>query len=182
MGNKAVANRYAVALFQLAKEKGILKQIGDELQLVKAVFEQTDTLSTVLEHPKVLQETKTEMIKRSFEQAVSEYVLNSLLIMVERKKGSLIIPFINKFQELAYEAQSVAEAKVYTVKPLSEEDKVQISKTFAKKVGVETLYIENIIDPKLIGGMKIRIGDRIYDGSIKRQLDRLERNLVAGNR
>ncbi|MDE5414699.1 F0F1 ATP synthase subunit delta [Alkalihalobacterium chitinilyticum] len=182
MGNKAVANRYAVALFQLAKEKDILKQIGEDLQLVKAVFEQTERLSNVLEHPKVLEEQKVKLIKDSFADAVSAYVLNTLLIMVKQKKGNLVIPFINKYQELAYEAQGVAVAKVYTVKALSEEDKQQVSTTFAKKVGVETLHIENIIDPELIGGMKIRIGDRIYDGSIKRQLDRLQRTLVAGNR
>ncbi|OLO42281.1 F0F1 ATP synthase subunit delta [Alkalihalophilus pseudofirmus] len=182
MGNKAVANRYAVALFQLAQEKDLLKQIGDELQLVKAVFEQTESLNKLLEHPKVLEEQKVKLIKESFADAVSAYVLNTLLIMVKQKKGSIIIPFINKYQELAYEAEGMAVAKVYTVKPLSEEDKQLVSQTFAKKVGVKTLYIENIIEPKIIGGMRIRIGDRIYDGSIKRQLDRLQRQLVAGNR
>lgn len=102
--------------------------------------------------------------------------------MVERGRGENIIAMIDQFKKLAYEEQGMAVAYVYSVKPLSDEYKEVISKEFAKKVGKNTLLIENIIDEDLIGGLKIRIGDRIYDGSIKGQLDRLQRQITAPSR
>lgn len=53
---------------------------------------------------------------------------------------------------------------------------------FAAKIGKAKLVVNNEVNPDLIGGVKIRIGDRIYDGSVKAQLDKLERQLIAGTR
>jgi F-type H+-transporting ATPase subunit delta len=182
MSNYAVANRYSVALFQLGKEQGSLTQFANELQLVKEVFILTPELSSVLLHPKVSQADKVSIIKDNFASYLSDSVINTLLIVIERGRGDILLSIIDKFKQLAYDEQGKAEAKVYSVKPLSDEDKEVISKQFAKKVGKETLMIENIVDGELIGGLKIRIGDRIYDGSVKGQLDRMRFQLVGTNR
>lgn len=179
MSNHAVANRYAVALFQLGKEQGSLTQFVNELELVKDVFKQTPELNTVLLHPKVSHEEKVKTIENSFMSYVSQSVINTLLLIVERGRADIILPVIEKFKTLAYEEQGKAEAKVYSVKPLNDTDKEVISKQFASKIGKETLIITNIVDADLIGGLKIRIGDRIYDGSVKGQLERLSRQLVS---
>ncbi len=65
---------------------------------------------------------------------------------------------------------------------MTEEEQQQIATIFAKKVGKSKLVVKNVVNPELIGGIKIRIGDRIYDGSVKAQLDRMERQLIAGTR
>lgn len=182
MSNQVVANRYAVALFQLSKEQGTLEQVGKELELVKNVLADTKELTTILEHPKVETSKKAELIKNSFANAVSPTVLNTLLLLVERKRTNLLNSIIKSFETLSYEALNIALAKVYTTKQLTQEQGEQLATSFAKKIGKDNLYIQNIIDPNLIGGIKIRIGDRIYDGSIKGQLDRLERQLLAGTR
>lgn len=182
MSNYAVANRYAVALIQLAKEKGSLTQFVNELQVVKDVFNQTPELSNVLLHPKVSQADKAKIIKSSFSSYVSDSVINMLLLVIERGRGDIILSVIEKFKVLAYDEQGKAEAKVYSVKPLSDEDKDVISKQFAKKIGKDTLMIENIVDDKLIGGLKIRIGDRIFDGTVKGRLDRMQRQLIGTSR
>jgi len=179
MSNQVVANRYAVALFQLAKEKGTLEQVNNELKVVKEVLEQTKGFKSFLVHPKVEPSKKAELIKSSFSNAVGQLVLNMLLLLVERKRTDIITAMITKFETLSYEELNVALAKVYSTKPLSTEQEEQLSKSFAKKVSKSKLYIENIVDPSLIGGIKIRIGDRIYDGSVKGQLDKLSRQLIS---
>ena len=83
------------------------------------------------------------------------------------------------FVELVNDEQSVAEAKVYTIRPLTEEERAGVSSVFAAKVGKKSLKIENIVDRDLIGGMKLRIGNRIFDGSISGKLNRLERQLLT---
>lgn len=182
MSNHAVANRYAVALFELAKEKQALEQTEKELQLIKAVFEQTPELKKVLEHPRVSEEQKKQLLFDSFKEATSEHVLHTLELLLQRNRIAAIESVIDKVQQLIFEEKNVASAKVYTVKPLSDEVKAELASTFAKKVGKSELIIENIVASDLIGGIKIRIGNRIFDGTIKGQLDRLERQLVAGTR
>ncbi|UOE93943.1 F0F1 ATP synthase subunit delta [Alkalihalobacillus sp. LMS39] len=178
MSNKAVANRYAVALFQLAKEKGLVQQIETELQLVKEVVGNTPEMMTVLLNPKVRVEEKQNIVKTGFGQNVSELVMHTLLLLVERKRVEALVPLVDEYKLLSYQEQNVAEAKVYSAYPLSEQEKTDLSVLFAQKVGKSKLIIENIIDKNLIAGITIRIGDRIYDGSVKGQLTRLERNLL----
>ena len=80
---------------------------------------------------------------------------------------------------LSNEAQGVAEAKVYSTRALTEEERANISTAFAKNVGKQSLRIENIVDPSIIGGMRVQIGNRIYDSSLSTKLDRLKRNLIG---
>ncbi|ARK32745.1 F0F1 ATP synthase subunit delta [Halalkalibacter krulwichiae] len=182
MSNQAVANRYAVALFQLAKEKHDLKKVNEELQVVKTVLETTPEFVSLLSHPKVTNQQKQVFIQEAFSKTLSEITVNTVLLLVERKRVDELVPMINKFKDLAYEAQDLAEAKVYSAKPLSEKEQDHIAKIFAKKVKKSKIEVTNIVDSDLIGGIKIRIGDRIYDGTVKAQLDRIERQLVAGAR
>ncbi|MFC5711507.1 F0F1 ATP synthase subunit delta [Thalassorhabdus alkalitolerans] len=177
----AIANRYGVALFQLAKEKGTLTQIGDELNAVQKVFQDNKKLQGLLNHPKVDMEKKKEVIKESF-SPLSSTVRNTLLLLLERNRIDEVLPMVDKFQALADDEQGVGRAIAYTVKPLNEEEQKRISESFAKKVGKQTLYIENRIDNSLIGGVKLRIGDKIFDGSVKGQLTRIERELTSGRR
>lgn len=182
MSNLAVANRYAYALFQLAQEKNVLKKVNEELQTVKEVVDTTPEFVSFLSHPKVTNQQKQKFIQASFAKTLSQMTLNTILLLVERKRTDSLIPMINKFKELAYEAQDMAEAQVYSAKPLSEKDQEHIANIFAKKVKKSHLEVTNIVDSDLIGGIKVRIGDRIYDGTVKAQLDQIGRKLMAGTR
>lgn len=182
MSNQAVANRYAYALFQLAEEKNMIEVVSKELQVMKEVSEAAPDFTKFLRHPKVTVAQKRECIQKGFGQAVSEASLHTFFLLIDRKRIDILIPMINKFQALAYEAQDMAEALVYSAQPLTEQEQQQIATIFAKKVGKSKLVVKNVVNPELIGGIKIRIGDRIYDGSVKAQLERMERQLIAGTR
>ncbi len=93
----AIANRYGVALFQLAKEKGTLTQIGDELNAVQKVFQDNKKLQGLLNHPKVDMEKKKEVIKESF-SPLSSTVRNTLLLLLERNRIDEVLPMVDKFQ------------------------------------------------------------------------------------
>ena len=105
--------------------------------------------------------------------------MNTLLTLIERKRVAIVFDLVNQFERLTYEQQQTAAAKVYSVKPLTEEEQMRVSTVFAKRVGKTTLRIENVIDPTLIGGIKVRVGNRIFDGSISGKLKRMERELVS---
>jgi F-type H+-transporting ATPase subunit delta len=176
--NEVVAKRYAAALFEIAKEQNVLEQVEKDMELVKDVVLNKADLQSFLAHPKVAVAKKQHIVKESFGPSVSKHVLNTLLLLVERHRGEIIDSLAVEFFKLANEERSVAEAKVYSVKPLSDAEKASLSEVFAKKVGKKTLKIENKIDKNLLGGVKIQIGNRIYDGSISGKLARIERQLV----
>jgi len=176
---EVIAKRYAGALFDIARENDNVEQVKNELIVVKDVFHQTPDLMNVFEHPKFTTAQKKEIIQTSFGSSLSPTVMNTLLTLVERKRVAIVFDLVNQFERLTYEQQQTAAAKVYSVKPLTEEEQMKVSAVFAKRVGKTTLRIENVIDPTLIGGIKVRVGNRIFDGSISGKLKRMERELVS---
>jgi F-type H+-transporting ATPase subunit delta len=178
MSNSMVAKRYALALFQIAKEQQLLDSMEEELRVVKEVLNSSSDLKAVLKSPKLSNEEKKGILKGAF-ASTSPYVQNTLMILIDRHREDQISEVVDGFIELANDARGIAEAKVYSVRPLTDEERAAISQTFAEKIGKQWLRIENIVDTNLLGGIKLRIGNRIYDGSLRGKLDRLERKLLS---
>ncbi|MDQ0214134.1 F-type H+-transporting ATPase subunit delta [Oikeobacillus pervagus] len=178
MSNTAVAKRYALALFQIAKENFVIEPIEGELQVVKQVFNGHPDLLAILKSPKLTIDKKKEILKGAFSEA-SPYILNTLMLLTERHREDIIAEVAEAYIQLAYEERGVAEANVMTVRKLTKEEEQSVSSTFARKIGKNSLIINNIVDKNLLGGMKVRIGTRIYDGSIRGKLDRLGRELTV---
>jgi len=178
MSNTMVAKRYASALFQIANEQQILGQVEEDLRVVKEVLEYNPDLKAVLKSSKLTIDKKKEIVKNAF-ASVNVYVLNTVLILIDRHREDQIAEVTDQFLELANEAMGIAEAEVYSARELTDAERDALSATFAAKIGKKSLKIENIVDSNLLGGIRLRIGNRIYDGSLRGKLDRLERNLLS---
>ncbi|MDL4839146.1 F0F1 ATP synthase subunit delta [Aquibacillus rhizosphaerae] len=180
MSNVEVSKRYADALFQIGKEKNQLEQFEAQLQIVKEVFMNNKELSAFLEHPRVAKEKKKQLIKDSF-QGFSSDVNNLLHLLVDRHSEHAVTSIVGHFVSLVQDAKGIAEAKVYSIRELTDDERQHLSNVFAKKLNKTELKIVNVVDPTILGGVKIKVGNTIYDGSIKGKLDRLERNIVTAN-
>jgi F-type H+-transporting ATPase subunit delta len=178
MMGSMVAKRYALALFSLAKEQNLIDQVEEELRVVKEVFVLNEELRAVLESPKVAKETKKAIITNAF-ASVNPYVLNTLMLLVDRHRENQIMAAADEFTALANEERGVESATVYSVRPLTEAERTALSASFAKKIGKQSLRIENAVDSQMLGGIKVRIGNRIFDGSLRGKLDRLGRTLLG---
>lgn len=178
MSQSAVANRYAVALFQLAKEQNLLEQLENELTVVKEVVEQNPQFMVLLKQPKISKEAKKALVKDAF-NGVTGTVLNLMFLLIDRKREDILNEVVEEYFDLANDARGIAQAKVYSVRALSKEEEEALSDVFAKKVGKSELRIINIVDQSLVGGVKLRIGNTIYDGSVKGKLERIERQLLS---
>lgn len=178
MTGSIVAKRYALALFQLANEHQLLDQMEDELRAIKDAVNNNTDLKAVLKSPKLSIAKKKEIVKAAL-ASVNTYVLNTLLILIERHREDHIADVADHFIMLADDARGIAGAEVYSTRPLTDEERSVLSTTFAAKVGKKSLRIDNIVDTNLLGGIKIRIGNMIFDGSLRGRLDRLERQLLG---
>lgn len=178
MMDTGVAKRYALALFQIAKENGQIDQLDEEVRVVRSLVTSSPDIHTFLQSPNIALEKKKEMVKVAFASA-SEYIQNLLMLLIDRHREEMITSICDQFIALVNEAKGIVDAKVYSIKPLTMDEKRAISATFAAKVGKISLNIENIIDSNLLGGIKVRIGNQIYDGSLQGKLNRLQRQLLG---
>ncbi|WP_349408825.1 F0F1 ATP synthase subunit delta [Pseudalkalibacillus sp. SCS-8] len=176
---EAVAKRYAAALFDVVKEKHSLDQVEKELRGVQAVFEENEKLLTIMNHPKISADDKKSLLSKILGSQLSEPVHNTILLMVDRKREAMIPSMVDQYILLANEERGVADATIYSVRLLTEEEKQSISKTFSERINVNELRVENVIDQDLIGGIKVKIGNRIFDGSVNGKLNRIQRQLVS---
>jgi len=178
VSQSTAANRYAQALFELAQQHNQLTSVEEDLREVKVVFKENKEVLELLVSPKLSKERKKDLIRELFGQA-NPLVLNTLLVLIDSKRITETVEVANEFSILSYEAQGIAEAKVFSTRPLSDEERTSISAAFAHKVGKQTLRIENEIDPSLIGGIRLQIGNRIFDSSVSAKLDRLKKQLIG---
>ncbi|KAB2332517.1 F0F1 ATP synthase subunit delta [Bacillus mesophilum] len=178
MKSAAVSKRYAIALFDLAKEHQLIDSMEQELLVVKNVIQNSEEFQMLFQSPKISIQKKKEIVKDAF-ASLNAFVVNTLMILIERHREDIIAEVADQFIGLANEARGIAEAKVYTTRPLTDAEKEALSATFAAKIGKTSLRIDNIIDTNLLGGIKLRIGNTIFDGSLRGKLDRLERQLLG---
>lgn len=178
MSNSVVAERYASALFELALQLGLTATIQEELQELKKAFRDNEGLGQLLSSPKLSVAKKKELITDIF-KGVNPIVMNTLFVLLDAKRMNEVENVCDEFRYLANDAAGVAEAKVFSTRPLTELETNSISAAFAKKVGKQSLRIENIIDPSLIGGIRLQIGNQIYDSSLSAKLEKLQRELIG---
>lgn len=179
---EVVGKRYAVALFELAKDHQKIDSIEQELLVVKDILSGDNDLEMFLHHPKVATEKKKAFIQEVFSSQLSDVVLNTLLLLIDRKREGMIPSMVEQYISLANQERGIADAVVYSVNPLSEEEKTALTETFAKRLDKKTLRIDNKIDSELIGGIKLVVENRVFDGSVLNKLNRIKKQLVsAGN-
>ncbi|MFD1362032.1 F0F1 ATP synthase subunit delta [Lentibacillus salinarum] len=178
--SQVAANRYAEALFQLGNEKGTLEQLVKESEVLKSIFNENEQLVTFMEHPRINHDKKMQFLGDVF-QGFSDDVLKTLKLLAERHRIGIVPAILDAFIHLVNEAKGIAEAKVYSVRKLSESEKEQLEITFAKRFNKQAIKLESIVDPSIIGGLKLRIGNTIYDGTIQGKLKRIERRITAAD-
>ncbi|SET65915.1 ATP synthase F1 subcomplex delta subunit [Oceanobacillus limi] len=180
MSEAVVAKRYADALFQLGQEKATLDNLVEEVLVVKEVFLNDSQLNIFLKHPRVNNDKKKQFLSETF-QGLSTEVMNTLKILVDRGRSEIVPSIIDHFNQLVNDAKGIAEGKVYSVRELSDTEKTELENTFAKRFNKQKIVLENVVDPSLIGGVKIHMGNTIIDGSISGKLRGLERSLKIAN-
>ncbi|BFT68610.1 MULTISPECIES: F0F1 ATP synthase subunit delta [Paenibacillus] len=177
MSDIVVAKRYARALFEVAKDKGIISQVEEELKSVASAIRDNADLQKFLNHPNIGNTVKTDLLKQIFEGKVSEPVWNTLLVLIDKGRQAILSVLVGDYVKIANEALGQASATIYSAFTLTEAQQAEIASHFSKVTG-KTIRVATVVEPKLLGGIQVRIGDRLYDGSLAGKLDRLSKALV----
>ncbi len=180
MKDTRVARRYAAALFAVAKRDGILDAVAADLTLVSRFVAEVPYLRAVLMQPLVSDERKNGVVSEAFGDRVTASTLSFLRLLIRKRREDLIDECVRDFRALLAEHNNTVEAEASTAVGLSPDQEARLTRGLEAMTG-KTINLTAHVDPQMLGGVVIRIGDQIIDGSVRGKLERLERQLLGSN-
>ena len=174
---KIISKAYGEALFELALEKNELESMAEQVNLLADAFAENPELIKLLSHPKISKEEKINVIESIFKGRISDDIVGFLVIIVEKDRGSEIEDIFKLFQAKVREYKKIGVALVTSAIELSTEQKQKVEQKLLQQTAYESFEVDYKVDASLIGGMIIRIGDRVVDSSIRSKLDNLTKEL-----
>jgi len=173
MADVAAAKRYAQAAFGIARDSGTLATWRAELADVAAVLADSQ-FAPVLANASLPIETRLAMVERTL--AVSPMVLNLAKLLVQKGRSLDAGAVASAFTRMADENEGIAHAQVTTAVELSSDQLNAIASRLSSSLGKD-VRATSVVDPGIIGGVVVKVGDRLVDGSVKSRLKRLRREL-----
>jgi len=174
---KLVSNTYAQALFEVALELDNLDQIREELGFVSETFKSHPEFYEVFRTPKINKEERKDIIIKVFGEQVSTEVMNFLKILIDKRRGTAIGGIYSEFVDMVDDHKGVVKAVVESAVELTDDEQKTLTEKLAKVTGKE-IRLSALVNPEIIGGLVVKIGDKVIDGSVKNRLDIMKDNLA----
>ena len=171
------ARRYAEAAFEIGRSDGTLDAWERDMATIAATMRHPE-LRSLLQHPAVPFADKERVLRRVMGRGVASAPINLILLMVRRGRPGAIDPMIERFAELLRRHRGIALADVRSALPLGDEQRAEVVERLRALTDGE-VEIHETVDPDLIGGIAVRIGDQLYDASVRSRLERLRARLTT---
>ena len=175
---KLVGATYGEALFELAVEEGREEELMNEVILLRELLSENPDFGKLMNHPKVLKEDKLEVLEAVFKGRVSEELVGFLHLIVSKDRYGEIDSILDYFIDEVKQVKGIGVAYVATALDLSVAKKKEVEQKLLSTTSFTRMEMHYQVDESLIGGMVIRIGDRVVDSSIRSKLSGLERELL----
>jgi len=172
-----IAEKYAVALLQVAKEQKTVDVLASEMQALQRLLESSPELKSTLEQPRVKAQEKIDALKVLLGSALSPTMENFLRLLLTKKRIKHLKAVTDHFERLCYEMRGKAVARVLTAAPLTASQKAALSQKLSQMLNL-TVELKEEVKPGLIGGMMIYLGDQRMDGSVLGQLEKMKQRLL----
>ena len=175
---KLISKTYGDALFELAVEKDKVDVLLQEIEQLKAVLSENEDFGRLMNHPKIIKEEKIQVAKDVFTGRVSDELLGFLTIIISKDRYKDIDAILDYFIAEVKRYKGIGIATVTTAVPLKEEQCKKIEQKLLDTTQYTKMEMHYNLDESLIGGMVVRIGDRVVDSSIKTKLSELQKELL----
>jgi F-type H+-transporting ATPase subunit delta len=170
------ARRYAEAAFDVAQADGNVDVWLQDLGAVEEALRRP-VVSAFFEDPNVGRDERLQTLPMLFPNA-PQHVLNLLRLLATRHRMHLVPSVVREFEALVHEARGVLEASVTVARPIDEAERTEIAQRLGQATG-KTVEVQTHVDPSIIGGVVIRVGDQLIDASISGRLQRLRQQLAV---
>lgn len=175
---KSVSLQYANALADVVTTQGTAEPTSTQLRDFCTAYAQSPELQNFLGSPAVSAEDRRGVIEKIAARiGVGKIVRNFLFVIADHRRAHYLPEIADAFQEVVRQRQGIAEAQVYSAVRLTEAQKAELTRSLTRLTGL-TVDPNYFIDPELLGGTLVRVGDTIYDGSLRNQLEQMRARLA----
>lgn len=175
---KLVSKTYGEALFELAVEEGKEDVLLEEILALKNILDENPDFGKLMNHPKILKEEKLNVLEEVFKGRVSSELLGFLHMVVLKDRYGEIHEILDYFVDEVKKVKGIGVAYVTTPIELGESKKKEIEQKLLDTTKFKAMEMHYALQEDLIGGMVIRIGDRVVDSSVKTKLYELQKELL----
>jgi len=173
MSELTVGARYAKSLIDLAEGENTLDEVKGDMEFFIRVIKANSELYAVLANPIISHEKKIKILDAIFEGKVNQATINFFKIMIDKRRGEVLYYTAQEFINLYNVKKNIIKALVVTATPLSETNKKQFTDIVTSQVG-GNIALQTKVNPDLIGGFILTVGDRQIDASIASDLKKLK--------
>ena len=174
---KLVAKTYGEALFELAISENKIDILLSEATGLITVFEENEELLKLLNHPKITKDEKIKVMEEIFKNNVSDDMVGFLTLIVKKDRNNDMLDILNYFVSEVKEYKKIGIAYVTTAVDMSDSQKKAVEDKLISTTEYQTFEMNYSVDNSLIGGMIIRVGDRVIDSTIKSKINELSKSL-----
>lgn len=178
MRDTTIARNYAEALLALARKAEDLQAWGRLIDDVASAMERDERLRHFLEAPQISADQKNAVLSKAFEDRAPRLFLRYLQRLVKNRRQMLIPEIANEYRDLVDEAEGRLHAQVTLATPVDDEQRAEIARQLSHTLG-KTVVPQVRINPNILGGIIVRVGDRVMDGSVRRRLGVLRSRMLA---
>lgn len=175
---KLVSKVYGDALFSLALEENKLDEIWEEVKVLEDALTENKEFMEIMAHPEMTKEKGLALMDEAFKGKLSDVMMGFLQVLVNKGRFNEILSVLEHFQRETKEYKKIGVVYVTTPEALTEAQKTSIVQKLTETSGYESLEMNYIEDASLLGGIRIRIGDRVVDNSIQTKLEEMTRSLT----
>lgn len=176
MRNEEVGKNYADAIYEIAEKQNKLTQAMEDLKLTAEIYEKNIEFREVVDSPSLDIETRKRIVSKVLKNSIDPFSMETINYLVEKGRFFDIVVINSEYQKIYNLKNNFVEVEAFFAVEPTEEQKKKLVEKLEKSSG-KMVKTKITIDKSIIGGGIVKIGDKIIDGSIRRQLDMLKSNL-----
>jgi F-type H+-transporting ATPase subunit delta len=165
--------RYALALYQVAEEKGKIKEYLGDLRAICDLIDNNSDFREVIKHPQISTKKKKETFISIFKGNIDEELLSFLLILIEKDRIAYLREKLNEMEKIHLERENTLIAVVKTAVPMLENETKALKEKLEKKYD-KKIIMTTEVDKTILGGVFVRVGNDVIDGTVRSKLDKMK--------
>lgn len=175
-GDISVARRYSAALFEVAKKRGEVDAVAANLKEVADTVRGSRELMSVMHHPLLTLDKKKSILRQVFGGQIRPDVEKFMFLVVQKDRAVMLPQIVHEFDRMVDEFRGQADAEAVTAVALSAEQTADLEAALQRRFNVK-VRLKTRVDPDILGGLQVRVGDKLLDATVKTKLERMSEQL-----
>ena len=173
-----VEKRYAEALVDISVQQGAIDQYQNDLKTVIEQFNKLPEMRFFLLNPEIRNDSKKDFIKKTFGTGIRPEVLNFILLVLDKGRAKHLSGILEEFIKLADKKRSILSLRIVSAAPLDSAQINGIKEKYIRLYNATSANVKTEVEKELLGGVKVIVGDKVTDGSLKGRLEELKQLIV----